>query len=140
MKQELILYPVFAMVLQTVVVALTMLKQRFQAVRQDGLNPAYFQLNRGAKLPDYLAKTSNHYANLFELPVLFYVVCLILLLTQRVDVIYLSAAWVFVALRVVHAYVHITYNNLKHRRNVFLAGALVITLIWVRLSIHVLTA
>jgi hypothetical protein len=96
MKAELILYPVFAMIFLTFGIGILMLKLRFKAVREDGFNPAYFLLNRGAKLPDYLAKATNHYANLFELPILFYVAGLILYTGNKVDTIYLMLLWLFV--------------------------------------------
>lgn len=137
MNQDQILFPLFAMFLLTFCIGVWMLKLRFKAVKEDGLNPGYFQLNRGAKLPDYLAKVTNHYTNLFELPVLFYVACLILYTGHIVDVLYIGFAWTFVGIRCAHAYIHITYNNLKHRRLAFLVGTLTLAFIWARLFIQV---
>jgi hypothetical protein len=65
MNQDLILPPLCAMFLLTFAVAVRMLKLRIKAVSEESVNPGYFQLNRGAKLPDDLAKVTNHYANLF---------------------------------------------------------------------------
>lgn len=138
MKQDLILLPLFVMFLLTFAIGVWMLKLRFKAVREDGLNPGYFQLNRGAKLPDYLAKVTNHYENLFELPVLFYVVCLALYAGNKADVTYIGLAWLFVVIRYAHAYIHTTYNNLRHRRLVFLCGSLVLALMWVKLAVSVI--
>ena len=78
MHQALIFLPLFAMFLLTFFIGLWLLKLRFKAVKKNGLNLGYFLLNKGAKQPDYLAKVTNHYTNLFELPDLFYVVCLML--------------------------------------------------------------
>lgn len=138
MNQDLMLLPLIAMFLLTFLVGLRMLALRFRAVRKDNLNPAHFLLNRGGKLPDYLAKVSNHHANLFEWPLWFYVVCLILYAGKRVDLTYLVLAWLFVGLRSAHACVHMTYNNLRHRRHVFLYGILILLLIWGRLAIQVI--
>ncbi len=140
MNQDQILFPLFAMFLLTFGIGVWMLKLRFKAVKEDGLNPGYFQLNRGAKLPDYLAKVTNHYTNLFELPVLFYVACLILYAGHKVDVLYIGFAWTFVSIRYAHAYIHTTYNNLKHRRLAFLVGTLTLAFIWARLFIQVISS
>lgn len=138
MNSNLIIFPVFAMVLLTFAVGILMLLYRIKAVKEDGLNPGYFLLNKGAKLPDYLAKATNHYANLFELPVLFYVLCLIIFGANKTDVIHIVLAWFFVAIRYAHAYIHISDNNLKHRRLAFLAGTLILAVMWIRLWIQLL--
>lgn len=117
-----------------------MLKLRFKAVKEDGLNPGYFLLNRGAKLPDYLAKVTNHYTNLFELPVFFYVVCVVLYAGHKVDGLYMGLAWAFVGIRYAHAYIHTTYNNLKHRRLAFLVGSLILAYVWLRLVVQVMSS
>lgn len=138
MHQTNIILPMSALVLLTYGVGLWMLKLRFKAVRQHGLSPDYFKLNQGGELPEDLHKASRHYANLYEVPVLFYAACLILLNTQQVDTLYLMLAWSFVAARYVHAFVHITYNKLKHRRRVFLIGIVLQSVIWVRIVLHLM--
>ena len=139
MHQANIIFPMAALVLLTYGVGLWMLKLRFKAVREHGLSPAYFRLNQGGELPEDLIKASRHYANLYEVPVLFYAVCLTLLSTQQVDTGYLVLAWLFVLARYVHAFVHITYNKLKHRRWIFLIGIALQLTIWIRLLVHLLT-
>ena len=137
MNQDRILLPLFAMFLLTFGIGVWMLILRFKAVKEDGLNPGYFQLNKGAKLPDYLAKVTNHYTNLFELPNFFYVICLVLYAGHKTDGIYMFLAWLFVFFRYLHAYIHTTYNNLKHRRLAFLVSSLFLASIWVRLLVKV---
>lgn len=97
-------------------------------------------LNRGGKLPDYLVKTSNHYANLFEAPVLFYCLCVIIYSSHQTDGVYLVLAWLFALSRYAHAYIHITYNDLKHRRNAFLAGMVVLGIMWGRFAVQLLVS
>ncbi|PPD45284.1 MAG: hypothetical protein CTY16_10310 [Methylobacter sp.] len=140
MKQALIVYPVFAVVLLTFVIGIWMLRLRIRAVKEEGLNPGYFLLNRGAKLPDGLAKVTQHYDNLFEMPVLFYVACLSVLATNSTDIVFLCLAWFFVGARYAHAYIHTTYNGLKHRRLAFLAGTSIVAAMWIKLFIQLLAA
>lgn len=140
MKQSLIIYPVFAVVLLTFVIGIRMLRLRIKAVKDGNLNPGYFLLNRGAKLPDGLAKVTQHYDNLFEMPVLFYVACLSILATDNTDGVFIGLAWLFVAARYAHAYIHTTYNGLKHRRLAFLAGTTVVALIWLKLLVQLIVS
>jgi len=140
MRQETILFPMFFLALLTFGVGFLMVNRRFKAVKEDGLNPAYFKLNRGGKLPEYLEKVSRHYINLFEFPVLFYVVSLLIYVTKQSDAYYLALAWLFVATRYLHSYIHITYNALKHRMVVFLSGVIILIVIWIRLFFQLLFA
>ncbi|MDP2904348.1 MAG: MAPEG family protein [Methylovulum sp.] len=138
MNPNLIFVPVIAIVLLTFAVGILMLKFKFKAVEEDGLNPKHFLLNKGAKLPDYLAKATNHYANLFEAPVLFYVVCLTIYAVNKTDNSYLVLAWLYAGLRYAHAFIHMTYNGLKHRMLVFLAGMAILAALWTRLAIQLI--
>jgi hypothetical protein len=136
MQQTTIIFPMAALVLLTFATGLWMLKLRFKAVRQHGLSPAYFKLNQGGELPEDLIKATRHYANLHEAPLLFYAACVTLIAAQRVDTVFLLLAWAFVAARYVHAFVHVTYNNLKHRGLAFLLGIVMLFAIWTRLLVH----
>jgi hypothetical protein len=55
--------------------------------------------------------------------VIFYVLCLVLAGIDAVTMIILVVAWVFVATRFVHAYVHVTTNYVPARLRAFLLGA-----------------
>ncbi|MCK5917116.1 MAG: MAPEG family protein [Cocleimonas sp.] len=137
MSQIIIFYPIIGMVFLTFVIGIKMLASRIKAVKEDRMNPAFFLLNRGAKQPEYLIKVSQHYENLFELPVLFYIVIILIYITNNADYLYLSLAIVFVFIRYVHAFIHITYNNLTHRRNAFLIGTVLLFILWLRFSYQV---
>lgn len=130
MHQTLILYPMLAMVLLTGWVGVRMLQLRFRAVRRDGLSPGYFLLNRGGRPPDYLVRVTQQYENLFESPMLFYVVLTLVYVTAKADIASLVLAWLYVAARLAHAYVHMGGNVLAHRRRVFLTSAVLLYALW----------
>lgn len=65
----------------------------------------------------------DNFSNLFELPVLFYVLCLALAATGLTTPGHIAAAWVFVALRVAHSLIHLTYNRVIHRFIAWMLGA-----------------
>jgi hypothetical protein len=140
MEQATILPPVFALAVLTFGVALWMGRLRFLAVRRGDLSPRYYELNRGGKVPDYLAKVSQNYDNLLELPILFYVLTCLLYVSQQVELAQVVMAWLFVGSRYVHSYIHTTTNILKPRMRSFLFGAFVLMAMWLLFMFRVLLA
>lgn len=126
MQQELILFPALASMALTFAVGFTMVRLRFLAVARGEVPLRYFLLNRGGRVPEYLARVEQNYENQLELPILFYALVLMLYTTGSVDPIQLSLAWAFIAARVAHAAVHITVNRLRLRMILFLGGALIL--------------
>jgi hypothetical protein len=79
-----------------------------------------------AAIPDRLNNPSNNLKNLFELPVVFYALCVILFVTGRVDPVQLKAAWIFVGCRVAHSLVHCTFNWVSWRFATYFLGSVVL--------------
>ncbi len=77
------------------------------------------------------ALANPNFADLLEMPVLFYVICLMLFVTNRVTELFLYLAWIYVALRVLHSLVHLTYDNLRQRMGLFALSNLVVIVMWV---------
>ncbi|MBO1924977.1 MAPEG family protein [Thiomicrorhabdus sp. 6S3-12] len=139
MQQHLIFYPMLVMLGLTFYTGLRMLFLRFKAVAHEGLNPRYFLHNRGGKLPDTLTQTEQHYQNLFELPILFYLLVLSVYVTQSLDPLQLVLGWLFVVSRLWHTTVHLGANNLAKRRKAFLFGGLVLILCWIDFAYHLIS-
>lgn len=130
-------YPMFAMVILTFLVAVYMLASRVMAVRQRKASIGYFRLHSGAGEPPARAVAAErNYTNLFELPLLFYVVCLLAMIMRYQSTLLVVCAWVFVASRVVHTLIHLSYNNVMHRLTAFLVGAACILIMWINLAAH----
>ncbi|WP_368389605.1 MAPEG family protein [Thalassotalea sp. 1_MG-2023] len=45
-------------------------------------------------------------------------------------------AWLFVILRIVHAFIHLTYNHIIHRMLTFWAAFICVMVLWVNLLIQ----
>jgi len=133
-----LLLPMLGMIFLTFGIMIWMLKLRYQAIRKDGLNPRYFELYRGAKIPDYLAKVTQHYENLLEMPPMFYAAIILLITLKIVDPFYVFLAWSFFLLRLLHSYIHTTNNTLKKRKNAFIASTLVLMILWIRVLISII--
>lgn len=131
-------YPMFAMVILTFVIAFYLLAMRFKAVRQHKVPIGYFRLNTGTNAPPpHVVAAANHYSNLFEMPLLFYVTCLLAMVMNLQGPLLVMMAWFFVATRVVHALIHLTYNNVFHRLFAFFSGVACILAMWVIIAITV---
>lgn len=129
MQSFAILYPAFAMALLTMGVAIWLLMVRIKAYKANELKPAYFKLNQG-EVPVYAKQAEQHYENLFEMPILFYVVLVLAFVTQTASIGLVFLAWAYVAARAAHTYVHLGSNKLLKRRNVFLVSFVILLVMW----------
>jgi hypothetical protein len=125
-----ILYPIFGMIALTLFCIVRMGFLRFAAVKRGEVDPRYFSLYRGYEEPEKLAAYSRHIVNLFEAPVLFYVLVITAFLTGQTGNIVVVLAWAYVGLRVVHSYIHLTSNVVIVRFRLFIFSMLVLTLLW----------
>ncbi len=132
-----LVYPMFAMVLLTATVLVIMFRSRMRAVREKALGTAYFRTFQGGTEPEYAAKPSRHFVNLFEAPTLFYAACLAALATRASGPVILALAWTYVAIRLAHAWIHIGRNRLRHRIPVYGASWVVLLAIWTCVVVQV---
>jgi hypothetical protein len=124
---------VAALAALTCAVGVRMYFARFGAARGGRVKVKDFRLGESANVPPDVALPNRNFMNLFEMPVLFYVACVIFYVTGAVDGLVLAIAWLYVALRVVHSAIHLTYNNVIHRLAAFLASNAVLLVFWLRL-------
>lgn len=122
-----ILYPVLAHMFLVVFLFIPLIMRKSKAVKNKAVDLKETALNNQAWTSD-VKKVSNNIANQFEIPVLFYALCMIIAITDNVGVLNTALAWGFVALRYVHTYVHIGSNFVPLRMRIF-ALSLVIVLV-----------
>lgn len=127
----------FAMVVLTAVVLVTLFRSRVGAVHRGLVSTAYFRIYQGEIEPESSAKPARHFANLFEAPVLFYVVCLAAMIVHFAGMGMQVLAWMYVAARVAHAYVHLGANRLRHRIRVYSFSWLVLLAMWIYLVVGI---
>jgi hypothetical protein len=132
-----VIYPMFAMVLLTAFVLATLFRARVGAVSKGLISATYFRIYQGAPEPESSAKPSRHFANLFEAPILFYVVCLAAMITQFTGPAMQALAWLYVAARVVHAYVHLGGNRLRYRMRAYFFSWGILLAMWIYLVMEV---
>jgi hypothetical protein len=120
-----------AMVLLVCIVGGAMLVTRVQEMRRKRIHPqaAANSLQMAAHFEN--VQVADNFRNLFEVPVLFYALAAIALATGYVPDWLVGCAWVFFALRVLHSFIHCTYNKVYHRLAIFLAGFVLLVGMWV---------
>jgi len=128
-----LVYPMFAMVLLTVVVLVTLFRRRMGAVRGGSLTTRYFRIYQGENEPEPAAKAARHFSNLFEAPVLFYVACLAAMSLHLDGALPVVLAWLYVLARVCHAAVHLGGNRLRFRIAAYASSWLVLLALWISL-------
>ena len=122
MNQNLMYFPCLAMLLLTFIVLIRMFILRVRSLRNKDIELKYFKTYNSGKAPELMLQTDRHFINLFETPVLFYMVCAFSVITFHVDFKMLAAAWIFVSFRVVHAFIHLTSNNIRQRMTAYALG------------------
>ncbi len=123
MEKHLIFWPVLAQILIPILVLILNGKRKSLDVKSGAFDREKAAMDNEAwSRPVVL--TSKNLANQFQLPVIFYVLCLTLAIIDAVSTVTLVVAWVFVATRYVHAYVHVSTNYVPARLRAFLLGAL----------------
>ena len=139
MRSLAILYPVFALAAWTMAVLMLVPFVRVRSVMRREIGPNDFTHGESPRVPGHVAIPNRNYMNLLELPLLFYVVCVVLLVTAGSSHLAVALAWVYVALRVVHSLIHLTYNRVVHRLAAFALSNLALIGLWVLAAVHVVS-
>jgi hypothetical protein len=129
-----LIQPVVALVVLTAIVLLLTVVYRNVAVIRGIASQRYFKTFTTDQPAERVERPARTYMNLLELPILFYVVCLLMLTTGRFDAVRISLAWVFVITRYVHAFIYIGFNHVPLRFVAFLTGVITLAVIWTRFA------
>ena len=99
---------------------------------QERLRADAFRVGESPEVPADVALPNRNFMNLLEVPVLFYLACLVQFAARRQDPSVTTLAWAYVALRIAHSIVHLSYNRVMHRLLVFTASNFVLVTLWLR--------
>ncbi len=136
MMQDAIFSPFFAMLFLTLLVWIYLYIRRISFITSRKLSPKDLSPIDFAQIsPPKVSNPSDNFKNLFEIPVLFYALVLYLFVTKQVDVIYVSAAWLFVLFRAFHSAVHCTFNLIMLRFYLYLFSTIAVWFIAIRAAL-----
>jgi hypothetical protein len=136
MSIRMILLPLFVEVLLTFAVMLGMMYCRTTSLLCGETCFESIAL-REPNWPVRANQFAYSFANQFELPVLFYVLTILSIITHHADLLFVVMAWVFVAMRLLQALVHVTSNNVRVRGSYYGLGALVLVLMWIVFMVRI---
>jgi hypothetical protein len=135
-----ILWPMCAQAGLVALVWLRLYAVRLTEMRTRGIDPQ--QLARADEAVRLLEnnRAADNLRNLFEIPVLFFAICLALYVTGFVTQMQPSLAWGFVMLRAVHSLVHTTYNRVTHRFLAYAVSTVFVFAMWALFALALLRA
>lgn len=133
-----ILFPLFALFGLTLIVAMRLGYLRYSAVAKREVDIRYFKSYDSFDEPENLRIASRHLINLLEMPMLFYVVCILIYVTAQNSALLVALAWAYVAARLVHTFIHLGSNIVLWRFRVFGLSILILTSMWVVLLISII--
>jgi len=128
MDQDLIFWPVVAQIILSILLFIRLGQVKDRARAAGAVDPAITALDNDA-WPDDVRQVANNIRNQFQVPVLFFVLVLALRALDSVDIYALVFAWIFVATRVVHSYIHIGSNFVPSRTRVFKLGLVCVAIL-----------
>lgn len=136
MEQVEIFYPVIVLALWTFIIGSLIAYKRVKAASSKVCDADDYKYGESDNVPPAVCIPNRNYMNLLEMPNLFYVVSIILFITDTADnPIILNLAWLYVALRIIHSVIHLSYNKVMHRFPVFTLSNIVLLTIWILLSV-----
>ncbi len=139
MKDSLIFLPVVIQILLTFYLYIYLAIAKSKATKLGLVNEERRGLHDDA-WPDNVLQINNCIRNQFEVPVLFYILSVLLWLTNGITMYVHVIAWAFVASRIFHVAIHVGSNYVPLRRKVFMFGCLLLMLLTLFLGYSILMA
>jgi hypothetical protein len=139
MSVSAILAPVFVQVGLTFFLLLWMGRMRIASIRSGEVKIKDIALGE-RNWPSKTLQVANTYHNQFEVPVLFYVLVALALVTRKADLTFVVMSWVYVATRLVHAYIYTTANRVPKRLLAFIVGVVVLMIMWILFAVRIFSS
>jgi hypothetical protein len=137
MSIRAILLPLFVEVALTFGLVIWLAVLRVTGLRNGTVDPSRIAL-REPNWPLRATQVGNSVNNQFELPVLFYVLTILEIMTHHADLVFVVLAWIFVLARIAHAYEHTTSNVVRRRGPLYGIGLAVLLIAWVIFVVRIL--
>ena len=132
-----VLLPLFVQVILTFVLYCWMAYYRVSSIRTGAVHPRDVAL-RQPNWPPRVLQIANAAHNQLELPLLFYVLTILSIMTRHADILFVVLSWIFVLSRLGHAYIHVTSNRITRRGGIFGIGLLVLMVMWLIFIVRIL--
>ena len=137
MSVQMVLLPVFILIGLTFALLLWMVGARRNALVGGETKIRDIALGQ-PNWPNRATQIGNCYKNQFELPLLFYILIALAMPLRHADLFIVLMSWVFVVARCVHAGIFVTSNDLGQGSTAWLAGVLVLLVMWIYFALKIL--
>lgn len=137
MPIQYVLLPLFVQVALTFALLFWMANARIGAIKSKTTKMADVALGQ-SNWPAKVQQIGNSYHSQFQIPVLFYVLVALAILSKTADLLFVVMAWLFVITRLVHAYIHTGTNYVPHRFKAFAAGVFILLAMWIIFAARIL--
>ena len=127
-----ILHPLISMVVLTFLVAIRLAYFAINSVVKGKVHIKQLRVYDGEFPIDYKS-ARQHYKNMFEMPILFYLLCTLLLINNNYTQLDVILAWGFVLFRLLHSLVRIQNRDVNLRFGVFTGSFIMLVFGWVNL-------
>ena len=131
METHTLVYPMFAMVLLSLVTLLRLFTGRMAAVRAGSGDFRYYKTYQDGGEAVELVQLSRNFSNLFEAPTLFYAACLAAMVTGQASHAVLGFAWAYVLARCIHSFIHTGSNALYPRIGAYFGSWVMLLGLWI---------
>ena len=132
-----IIYPLIAMIFLTIIVGVQLLYCNTKSVLNREVDIRHFRLFN-SKIPKNLQSISQHYKNMFEMPILFYILCILLIINNNYTQLDVMLAWGFVVFRVLHSLARIPNRDVNLRFGLFSGSFIMLVIGWINFSLKIL--
>jgi len=124
-----VLAPLFVQIALTFALLFYMAFLRTRTIKSGTTNVRDIAL-RELNWPPEVTKVANAFHNQLEVPMLFYVLTILAWDTHHAGTLFVALAWLFVILRIIHAVIHVTDNNVRRRGPTYILGVIVLAIMW----------
>jgi hypothetical protein len=135
MSPAVVLSPVFVQAFLTLGLLLATGAMRFAATKARQVRLKDVALGQDG-WPARVTQIGRAYQNQIEAPTLFYAAVALALAVGLTDRVFVALEWIFVALRLGHAYVHVTSNHVPTRFFIFAMGVVALLAMWIWLALR----
>jgi hypothetical protein len=129
MTLQSILLPLFVQIGLTFFLVIWMAKERMGHIQRREVKWQDIALRQTA-WPDRAQQIGNCFENQFEIPIIFYFLAVLEIMTRKAGLPFVVMEWLFVATRIAHAYVFTTSNYVPLRGQFYIVGTLILLFMW----------
>ncbi len=108
--------------------------QRKKAFYNKTIDYNYLKTYQAGGTPE-LVVLQNHFNNQFQMPIFFFITCVVAKLFNTINELTIGLALLFVVSRMFHSYIHLTSNVVLRRAFSYFIGIVVIILMWIQILV-----